>query len=151
MLLFLYLPTCTLLCMSCIYLPIASWYSYTVWILIFSHLVTQRATFPNSSTRQPTFCLNFCSLETGSHITLSSISEDNYYREFCFFVNCIFWPHNYIYFLWDKILCALLLCFLTAYYFSNDFSRKAVEMQNFPWEPDGIIQCFQRHSLKRLK
>lgn len=33
----------------------------------------------------------------------------------------------------------------------NDFPRKAVDMQNFPWECDGMIQLFQWHSFKRLK
>lgn len=51
---------------------------------MFSQLVPQPAIHPNSPIYQPTFCLYFTNLETGSHIIFSYLSEDNYHREFIF-------------------------------------------------------------------
>lgn len=106
---------------------------------------------PNPPIYQPAFCLYYTNLESESHIIFSFISEDNYHRELCLFLNLIFWPQNCIYFLWDKIsMCAFLVFSHWSQWLSQE-ARKTLEMQNFPRELDGIIQHFHWHSFKSLK
>lgn len=146
--LFLLSNSHSLLSLSCMCLSTASWYSLTVCHLMFSQLVPLPATCPSPTYLSAYFLLlNFRSLESGSHI--------------------IFWIFLRI-IITENSICFLILSsgpriifissgkrYYVHYVFSlnipNDFSRKAKEMQNFPWELDGIIQRSQWHSFKRLK